>query len=239
MRKRRQLLTTADAVPAKKQHKSPCSDCPFSRKSLPGWLGGPTADDWLKEAHGDHTIPCHVFSGAQCAGAAIYRRNVLKQPRDPECLRLEANRDLVFATPMEFKRHHAREGGGGSAPATRTEGTQGTPRIELPVPGTGGTVMPKAEVVYANQKVAEVKAKHAKQLDGLKAAHEKKVLAAQAKGKRELDKAVATVVSIDTLLAYVQDAVENIGAGVADKVKKKLAGLIEKARKAAAKQIPA
>lgn len=224
--KRKKLITTKEAVPAQGQHKKPCSDCPWARASLPGWLGGPTADDWLKEAHGDHPVPCHVFTGAQCAGAAIYRRNVCKTPRDGECLRLEADRSLVFATPTEFKRHHERRGG-----------TQGTPRIPLPLAGQGETEMPKAEVIYANQKVAEVKAKHTKQLDGLKAAHEKKVLAAQVKGKRDLDKVVASVTKIDEFLRTIGEEAANLGAGVADKVKKKIAALVEKARKEADKHL--
>lgn len=106
MAKRKQLLTTEDAVPAKKQHETPCTDCPWGRHSLPGWLGGESADNWLKEAHGDHPIPCHVLTGAQCAGAAVYRANVLKRPRNPETLTLPPDKDKVFATPAEFKTHH-------------------------------------------------------------------------------------------------------------------------------------
>jgi hypothetical protein len=50
-------------------------------------------------------IPCHVHTGAQCAGSAIYRANVCKQG-DDDCLELEADRKLVFATPNEFSEHH-------------------------------------------------------------------------------------------------------------------------------------
>jgi len=41
----------------------PCNDCPWRRKSCAGWLG--------------------PFGIKQCAGAAVYRANVCKSPRDP------------------------------------------------------------------------------------------------------------------------------------------------------------
>ena len=44
----------------------------------------------------------------QCRGAAIYRANVCKSPRDPEVARGPVDRENVFASPMAFKEHHAR-----------------------------------------------------------------------------------------------------------------------------------
>jgi hypothetical protein len=104
--KRQQLISSAEAVPAETQHERPCDDCPWSRKALNGWLGGFTVDDWLSTAHSDAKIECHVNLGAQCAGSAIYRTNVVKSPRDPEVLRLPADREAVFARPDEFRAHH-------------------------------------------------------------------------------------------------------------------------------------
>ena len=101
-----QLKSSADAVPAKRQHKGPCSDCPWSRQALPGWLGGQSADEWIGHAHGESRVECHTLAGAQCAGMAIYRANACKSPRDPEALRLPADRTLVFVTPAEFQAHH-------------------------------------------------------------------------------------------------------------------------------------
>lgn len=49
---------------------------------------------------------CHVLKGAQCAGLAIYRANVCKSPRDPNAIKLPADREKVFATPMEFRMQH-------------------------------------------------------------------------------------------------------------------------------------
>lgn len=103
---RKKLITSDEAVPAKKQHKRPCSDCPWSKKSLPGWLGGLSAEEWLQVAHGDSPVPCHALKGAQCAGLAIYRANVGKAPREVECIRLDADRDAVFASPQKFTDHH-------------------------------------------------------------------------------------------------------------------------------------
>lgn len=103
----RQLISSEDAVDAKCQHETPCSDCPWARTALKGWLGGATPEAWVREAHGEHPVPCHTINGAQCAGIAIYRRNVCKTPRDPEALRLPADREKVFATPMEFTAHHS------------------------------------------------------------------------------------------------------------------------------------
>ena len=106
MAKRGQLKTVEDAVPAKGQHETPCSDCPWARESLAGWLGPYTADEWLQLAHGETTIECHTLTGAQCAGSAVYRANVLKNPRHPEILTLPADKEKVFANPIEFKKHH-------------------------------------------------------------------------------------------------------------------------------------
>lgn len=103
---KRQLISSDEAVQADRQHTEPCSDCPWTRDALNGWLGGATIDDWLRTAHADARVPCHVVDNQQCAGLAIYRTNVGKSPRDASALRLPADRGKVFATPMEFRAHH-------------------------------------------------------------------------------------------------------------------------------------
>lgn len=103
----RQLISSDEATPATHQHTGPCSDCPWSRKALNGWLGGATSDQWIRAAHSDALIECHTKTGAQCAGAAIYRANVCKSVRPP-LLTLPRNKDLVFAWPTEFHEHHAK-----------------------------------------------------------------------------------------------------------------------------------
>lgn len=102
----RQLLSSEDARPAKRQQTKPCSDCPWGRKSLPGWLGSQSVDYWLRVAHSEHNITCHTTGNTQCAGAAIYRKNVCYKPRSPLLLVLPADRENVFASPVEFREHH-------------------------------------------------------------------------------------------------------------------------------------
>jgi hypothetical protein len=104
----KQLVTADQAKPRKTQHKSPCSDCPWARKSIPGWLGNMTADEWLQAAHGEALIDCHTISNQQCAGSAIYRANVCKSPRRADLLRLPADKIKVFSFG-EFKAHHEKQ----------------------------------------------------------------------------------------------------------------------------------
>lgn len=192
---RRQLITSDEAVRATGQHKKPCSDCPWARKSLAGWLGSPSADEWLREAHGDHEIPCHVLEGAQCAGSAIYRRNVSKLSLDAGVLRLDADRELVFASPTEFKRHH--------------EGPRaGTPKL-LPVMGKE-TEMPKGENVKANIVAGNLKAKHAEAVEKLKTRSAGQVAAAVKRGNTQTDRVrggVRRIAELINKLAAVNDQV--------------------------------
>ena len=100
-------LTSGDeAVACERQIEAPCHDCPFARASLPGWLGSMSVDEWIRDVHGEAQINCHAFLGPQCAGAAIYRRNVAKKPHSAALLLLPADRKLVFASPTEFREHH-------------------------------------------------------------------------------------------------------------------------------------
>jgi len=103
---RRQLVSSDQAQPAVGQHKKPCADCPWARASLRGWLGSGSIQEWIADAHGEARIECHTLTGAQCAGAAIYRANVCKSPRNKRLLVLPPDRALVFATPAEFSEHH-------------------------------------------------------------------------------------------------------------------------------------
>lgn len=109
MRKRKQCISTSEATPRKQQHTQPCTDCPFARTALRGWLGGCTPEEYLALAHGDEPILCHATGNQQCAGAAVYRANVGKHCRERTALKLAADREEVFATPMEFLEHHERE----------------------------------------------------------------------------------------------------------------------------------
>lgn len=76
-------------------------------------------------AHGEVAIACHTTIDGeetnndgeadwdqpgllQCAGAAIYRSNVCKSPRDPHVATLPRDTDLVFGMG-EFIPHHDRD----------------------------------------------------------------------------------------------------------------------------------
>lgn len=101
-----QLLTYHDAKRTKVQHHSPCSDCPWARKSLRGWLGNYTAEEWIEIVRADGFIECHTKIDKQCAGSAIFRSNICKSPRDPKVLTLPRNTISVFANIGEFLNHH-------------------------------------------------------------------------------------------------------------------------------------
>lgn len=105
---KRRLISSAEAKPAKSQHKKACEDCPWARHSLRGWLGSLTAEEWIALAHSDGTAECHAHTGVDCAGLAIYRANVLKRPRDPNAFVLPKDKETVFATPDEFNEHHTK-----------------------------------------------------------------------------------------------------------------------------------
>jgi hypothetical protein len=99
-------VSSAESVPARGQHARPCGDCPWRRDALPGWLGSLSPEAWVAAARGEAIAECHTRTGAQCAGFAIFRTNICKVPRDPEALRLPADRETVFATAPEFLNYH-------------------------------------------------------------------------------------------------------------------------------------
>ena len=104
---KRKLISSDESTPASKQLTKPCSDCPWARDAVRGWLGPGTVDQWLAAAHGEDKIECHVHPNVQCAGLSIFRANVHKVPyREPDVLILPADRKLVFAWDDEFRAHH-------------------------------------------------------------------------------------------------------------------------------------
>jgi hypothetical protein len=102
------LIDSTESVTSDFQHHTPCSDCPWRRDALPGWLGGNTVDEWLHFAHTDTHIPCHTVRNVQCAGSAIYRRNTCKMVVPP-LLVLRADHALVFSNRVEFTDHHSKK----------------------------------------------------------------------------------------------------------------------------------
>lgn len=100
------LIARDQAKRSDKQHREPCSDCPFRRDALAGWLGGNTPEEFVQMAHTDAPYPCHTVIGPHCAGLATYRANICKSPRDPKAFTLPQNKITVFAWPTEFIAHH-------------------------------------------------------------------------------------------------------------------------------------
>jgi hypothetical protein len=106
---KRQLLTCHDAVKTKVQHTKPCSDCPWARRSLPGWLGNSSAEEWIELAYSEGYSECHT-TDKRCAGFAIFQANICKVPRDPRAFRLPPDTEVCFANSSEFLTHHNRTG---------------------------------------------------------------------------------------------------------------------------------
>jgi len=104
--KQGQLISSDQAVVGKVQHKKPCSDCPWKRDSLAGWLGTSSPEEWISIAHSETMVECLTLLTKQCAGLAIYRRNMCKSPRNPAILVLDSDREIVFSHPTEFMNHH-------------------------------------------------------------------------------------------------------------------------------------
>ena len=105
--------------------KKPCRECPFSKSTMPGWLG--SYDD-TSQLHAlvsnEDRMPCHLpidyetsadelamqeRRGETCVGYLAYSRNTAKRFTDRR-LKIEAEavgkRDDVFASPMEMHDFH-------------------------------------------------------------------------------------------------------------------------------------
>lgn len=114
-----ELLMTRlpDATP------SPCNECPWRREAEGGHLGPYSPLDWIKIAHSDTAIACHKTVVAvknplegigdwehpkirQCRGAAIFRENVQKNPRNQEVVTGPGDKESCFGTNEEFLEHH-------------------------------------------------------------------------------------------------------------------------------------
>jgi hypothetical protein len=102
---------------------SPCKECPFRRKAMPGWLGAASPESFVASVQSDAPLPCHLSIdyrkpdwkekwltrkvGKLCAGAAIFTRNIGKRPLPSSLLPIvKPNTELVFASPSEFLAHH-------------------------------------------------------------------------------------------------------------------------------------
>ena len=106
----------------RKPAKAPCSDCPFRRKAMPGWLGAANPQSFITAISMEQPLPCHQTIdytnpdwkvqweaqkvGNICAGALIMSANMCKLPRDRSFPRLERDVLRVFKLPQEFIDYH-------------------------------------------------------------------------------------------------------------------------------------
>ena len=103
----------------KKQHKTPCRECPWKVQSTQGWLGASTPIEFLQTSEAEHRMPCHLHvnyeheswqnqaeQAPQCAGRAIHFANRCKMPRTPDLLQLPADRENIITSPQDFINHH-------------------------------------------------------------------------------------------------------------------------------------
>jgi hypothetical protein len=99
--------------------RSPCRNCPFSRTTEPGYLGGSPPETYIGQICGPFVLPCHAGhnyhdpvarrdpNNLQCAGAAIFRANVGVDGGMPaKLLHLPIDNNKVFGTFAEFLAHH-------------------------------------------------------------------------------------------------------------------------------------
>ncbi|CAB4951936.1 unannotated protein [freshwater metagenome] len=112
-------MTTSDLPePTKK----PCNECPWRRNSEPGFFGPQIPEEFAAPALSGDMIICHKTVKVegrdfgqpglrQCAGAATFRANIGRRPRDPDVSFGEPDPDGIFATTGEFLDHHAPRSG--------------------------------------------------------------------------------------------------------------------------------
>jgi hypothetical protein len=101
-----------------------CNDCPFRRKSMPGWLGGSSPEGFIDCIQRDEPLPCHQTidyddehwlakwmlqrAGKQkmCAGSLVFMANKLQRAHTPGFPTLPKDTVTVFSNSVEFVRHH-------------------------------------------------------------------------------------------------------------------------------------
>lgn len=101
-----------------KQHRKPCSECPFGKQAKVKTLGGSEPEVYIGQILGPFWLPCHEdpkYKGkqsnpnkvAQCVGASIFRANLGLNRIMPKALDIcEADPELSFTSFEEFAKHH-------------------------------------------------------------------------------------------------------------------------------------
>lgn len=99
----------------------PCNNCPFRRKSMPGWLGAGSPESFIDCMQRDEPLPCHQTVDyddehwlakwmlqrdskmKMCAGALVFMRNKLQ---NNPFAKVEKDHENIFSNSVEFVRHH-------------------------------------------------------------------------------------------------------------------------------------
>ena len=100
--------------------KKPCSECPFVKGSLQGWLGPWTAPNFIRQLMSEDGQMCHstitedgvITPGTQiCTGGLICANKSAKSYRNPDLRKLqeEVGKDDNVMTAFEFKQYHKRD----------------------------------------------------------------------------------------------------------------------------------
>ncbi len=107
--------------------KTPCTDCPFRKNSLPGWLSDYTPRELHNIIMAEKPFPCHMThpnnivtyedAGSEeyplCAGALQYMKKAAKLPLNPELRALVSGIDRTqldnILTVPEFFEHHSKK----------------------------------------------------------------------------------------------------------------------------------
>lgn len=113
--------------------KDVCRECPFRRKSAPGYLGEASYDPHGfvgPHYHGDVRLPCHMQvdwedktgkksktlkDAPLCRGFVIFIKNNVKWPENGEVRiavdKVEVDRENIFGWMHEFVAHHSSKRG--------------------------------------------------------------------------------------------------------------------------------
>ena len=97
-----------------------CDECPYRKKSTPGWLGPYDVTEYVDPIGNETLVPCHKTFGLDrrplCSGLVATRLNSHKLMIDPvnrssqnKMRTNDAERAKVFSFKHEFIEHHSNQ----------------------------------------------------------------------------------------------------------------------------------
>lgn len=104
------------------RRRNPCNECPFRKKSIPGWLGYWTVDKILNQVHDEAGLPCHKDVPKQiglgdldfykrvhvCVGSLQHATQSAKSYRNAELSLFQrlVGKGIDVLNYIEFRQHH-------------------------------------------------------------------------------------------------------------------------------------